>query len=438
MTCIGNRVVTAVSLALLIAFSAPNAAYPLEDHTDVEWAYGTIVDSITVTGNENTKGYVVLREMETQVGEVLERHILKRDLRFLSDLSPFATVDVQADSLAPGHCALRIHVTERSSLLIKSIVPIIEYDFEKGFEYGVRWTDKNFRGRLERLDFRYKRNQLEDDELRFSWNAPWIGWRHIAVGGGVSYFKRGELTNRTLVLESTSYSAFVALPLTKSRIAFSQIQTSLAVSRARKGGVGIETIRDVTISPLVGYLFNSRDSSLKPSRGQSFFLGVRGNFPVDDGSDPYYWVGNDVRSFVSLSDKMVVALLSNFQYQFGDFPDFSTIRLGGPGTLRAYPDGRFSGFHRWFQTIELRYQAIPKKVFYAPFVKNFDIGVSLVGFIDSGLVWKDSADFEPERLHGTAGFGVRLYSPIQDVVRFDFGFSAAGEARFYLRTGPRF
>ena len=431
------------AVGLLVLFFSPSSAFSAVS-TDtvvdsaVVWAYGTVVDSITVTGNKDTKGYVVLREMETRPGDVLEPAIFRRDVRFITDLTPFASVNVRADSLSPGHCAIRIHVTERPGLLIKSVLPVLKYDFETGINYGVRWTDKNFRGRLEQLTFQYQRNEHDDDSASFSWFAPWLGWRHIGLGARIAYFNRGDPEPNIAVLERLSTSVFLSLPLTDSRIRFSNVSTTLSVIQARNGAPGQPTDNQLTLSPSLGYTFDSRDSGLRPVHGSRFSAVLFANYPLREERLPHYSFTNEMRGFMPWRRGLVLAGLHNITYQFGDFPDYSTISLGGAGTLRGHPTRRFSGSHRWIQTVELRYLFLPKKVFWVPFFKYIDIGLGAVTFIDAGIVWTGSDSFNLENYHGTGGVGLRIYSPIRDVVRIDFGFDRNGNSRLHLSTGPRF
>ena len=429
--------------ALLTVLFVPSLAFAQEptdtvDDTAIRWAYGTVVDSITVTGNKDTRDFVILREMETRPGDVLAERIIRRDIRFITDLSPFATVEVRADSTTPGHSALRIHVTERPGLLIKSILPIVQYDFVTGINYGVRWTDKNFRGRLENLNFQYTRNERDDDRATFSWFTPWIGWRHIGLGAGVAYFNRGDNSDEEVLLEAVSYFTFLSLPLTDSRIRFANLQTTFAVNKTRTGALGQSSDNETIFQPSIGYVFDSRDSGLRPRHGGRFQLTLFNNFPIEGARAPYYRVINDLRLFHPLRPQWVLAGYSNFNYQFGDFPDYSIIRLGGSGTLRGVPNGRWEGFHRWIQTVELRYLFIPKRVFWVPFFKYIDYGLGSVLFADGGIVWQDQGSFSWNNYHGSVGLGLRIYSPIRDVVRLDWGFNVHGEQRFTLAMGPRF
>jgi outer membrane protein insertion porin family len=426
------------------------AAFPTKadpgpvDESGVSWAYGMIVDSVTVSGNEVTKDYVILREMETQPGEVLDRATLRRDIRYLGDMTPLSSVEVRAEPLGPNRCALRIRVRERSRILTNAVLPQFKYDFERGLTYGVRWNNMNFRGRLEQLTLSYSRTEHNDDTVGFSWWAPWLGWTHVSVGTGVSYFSLGDVPNEVSLLEQVGFYGFVGIPLTESRITFSQIYTRLDVNKSRIGGPASVDDNEVTdgkelsLSPLLGYRFDSRDSPLRPTNGGTVGAAVRATYPVDDGRDGYYMFSNDLRYFVGLNENSVLAFLSNLDYQFGDFPGYSYLTLGGAGSLRGQPVGRFKGYHRWFQTVEWRYLFLPRVVFSPPIIHEFDMALGLVTFADTGIVWNGSDDFDLENFHGTGGVGLRFYSPVQDVIRLDFGFDLHGNYRFHTATGIRF
>lgn len=403
-----------------------------------------LVDSVTVSGNRYTKTHVVLREMETRPGDVLERTTIRRDIRFLNDMTPFSGVKVWADSLGAGRCALRIRVRERPGILVKAVLPQFKYDFERGLTYGVRWNNKNFRGSLEQVTVSYSRNEEDDDNASLSWAAPWLGWRHVSVGAGVSYYNRGDVPYEISVLEQLGFHGFVGVPLTESRITFSQVFVSLALDKSRIGGRdtgednGLEDHKELSLSPLLGYRFDSRDSPLRPTRGGTFGASVRATYPFDDGRETYYRFSNEVRYFTGFNENSVLAFLSSFDYQFGEFPGYSYLTLGGPGSLRGRPSGRFRGYHRWFQTVEWRYQFLPRVVFSLPVIHEFDVGVGLVTFVDTGIVWNASEDFDPTHFRGTGGAGLFFYSPIQDVIRVDFGFDLHGHYRFHTATGIRF
>lgn len=433
-------------LTLALSFSPLSSAHcqttqPVFDPDRFNWAYGLVVDSISVYNNENTKTFVVLREMETRVGDLLDRVKLDRDQHFLTDLSVFAWVQVSVRRSPAGGVEVDLIVTERPTLLLKLIYPIVEYDFNRErFKYGFKWDDRNFRKRLESFSIDGNRNSVRDDNLSIGWSTAWIGWNHIGVGGRLSYFNRGDTELHSTILEQTRGSVGVSLPLTESRINFSQVVANLSVDRNRFGQTEGPSEHQVQLSPSLGYRLDRRDSRLKPHTGEfvSMFLQV---FRVVSGQgSTYYRVSNNLRVFrpIGVKRKSVIGLLSDVVYQFGEFPDYARFSIGGAGTLRGYDRRSFVGSHRWIQTLEWRYSPFAKRIYRLPFVGPTDFTLSFVSFMDGAIVWNSTDEFNFDRYHGGFGAGLRLYSPIQDVTRLDFGFNASGNFHATFSTGARF
>lgn len=400
--------------------------------------YGWVVDSVTVAGNTTTRDMVILREMETQPGNVIKEKIIERDIRFLRGLGLFADVEITADSLAPDHCALRVVVKERSSYFLKTILPIVNYDFDKGFSYGIKWNNRNFRGMRESLVASYLRDTSDNDNYSFSWFAPWLGWEHVEFGANAWYFDRNEIPINFNILEQLGASVRLGVPLTKKRISFAQFLARLAIENRQAGNTKGEFVEQKFLSPLAGILLDSRDSRLQTQRGHYFYLALANWRAVDGPSQIYYRLWNDASLFRQINERNVLAIFSSLNYQFGEYPDYLLTGLGGSGTLRGYAPGQFIGEHRWFQTFEWRYTLLPRRVFRLPYLDYFDVTLGTVMFIDSGIVWRNAEAFTADNFHGGVGFGFRIYSPYQDVIRLDIGFNAQGEVFPSLRTGIRF
>jgi outer membrane protein insertion porin family len=405
----------------------------------MEWAYGWVVDSITVAGTNKTKPIVILREMETRPGDILKKDILDRDLRYIGDFGLFANIEVSADSVSSGHCILRLTVIERSQYFFSLIYPILEYDFDrKEYGYGVKWNNKNFRGRKESINLTYKRDSSNDDNASFGWYAPYIGWRRISLNFGLSYFHRGSTPATQSILERNGSRASIALPLTDSRITRTQMISSLAVDRLRLGSSSGDEDDRVFVSPLLGFIYDNRNSPLKPNQGQYFVTTILISRAVTGRDQLFYRLTNDSRIFRTVVDGVILGIQSNLSYQFGEYPDYVIFGLGGAGTIRGYASGKFKGAHRWYQSAELRYALLPKMVFEMPLLGFIDIGLGVLAFADAGVVWDRVNEFEIDRFHGGFGVGLRLYSPYQDVIRLDLGFNRHGGIYPYFTTGIRF
>jgi outer membrane protein assembly factor BamA len=159
---------------------------------------------------------------------------------------------------------------------------------------------------------------------------------------------------------------------------------------------------------------------------------------VRGGNNTYYQVRNDIRLFRPLMRYTVLGLHSNIAYQFGEFPSYVRFGMGGARSLRGYSDGQFEGNHRWIQSLEARITPFPTWIFSVPYAKVVDVSVSGVLFVDTGIVWDNSVNFDVNRWHAGYGVGLRIFSPFQDVVGIDLGFNRRGDVHFYFSTGYRF
>jgi len=429
---------------LSLAFSIPVLADPVPqpqafDATVYEWAYGRVIDSVYVLGNSRVRDIAILREMESRAGVRLDAVSLERDQRYLTDLSVLAEVEIAVEPVGDDRCALRVMVRERPVILVKLIYPVLEYDFRnERIDYGAKWKDSNFRGRLENFSIDAVRDSDRTDRAAIGWGTSWIGWKHMGVSGRASYYHRQGLPSNVGILERTRLATGLSYPLTESRIAFSTLIGGLALSDNRLGAVGQPFEGEVIVTPSLGYLFDSRDSQLKPRRGFYSLTSIEASRRVSGGNETFYGVRNVLRFFIPLDEVTVLGLYSNFAAQLGEYPDYIRYGIGGTGSLRGYNSGVFRGEHRWFQTAELRISPWSKRVYQFPFAGNVDFAASLVAFVDGGIAWASASEFSARNVHSGAGIGFRLYSPLQDVVRLDLGYGTDGNVRPYFSTGVRF
>jgi outer membrane protein assembly factor BamA len=404
-----------------------------------QWAQGRTIDSVLVHGNSRVKTFAILREMESQPGGRLDALAVDRDQRYLGDLSPFATVEIHIEPIGDDRCILHVVVTERPGLLLKLIYPVLEYDFNtERITYGLKWNDRNFRRRLEQFSAEGLRDNHDNNSASIGWSSGWVGWKHIGVGARASYFDRNEPTSDPTIFKQSRVQTNVNIPLTERRIAFSQVLTGLGYAHNHIGVNARDTADEELISPSLGFRFDDRDASLKPRRGTLFYANALSNFVMRGASDAYYRIDNDIRFFHPLDESTVLALRSALTVQLADYPDYIRLGIGGPGTIRGYERSDFRSAHRWIQSAELRLSPWPKVLYRLPFIGLTDFQLGMVLFVDSGIGWTDKTEFKYDNFHSGFGMGLRLFSPIQDVLRLDVGYSASGRIRPYFSTGMNF
>jgi outer membrane translocation and assembly module TamA len=71
-------------------------------------------------------------------------------------------------------------------------------------------------------------------------------------------------------------------------------------------------------------------------------------------------------------------------------------------------------------------------------LQSGDIGLELAAFIDTGLAWNTSNQFNTDHSRTGYGFGIRTLLPTVGEVRFDLAFSGEGDVTFNFATWPKF
>ncbi len=416
--------------------AAPDQRFDVEAY---EWAQGRLIDTVYVHGNERVKSIAIVREMESRQGNRLDARAVDRDQRYIGDLRPFATAAIHVEPVGDDRCAIHLVVTERPTLLLKLIYPVLDYDINtERLVYGVKWYDRNFRRHLESFSLDAVRDNRRNDSAAAAWSTAWIGWRHVGASARVSYMKRGEPSSTPNIIEQTRGVVTTSIPLTQSRISFSQVILGLGLTHNRIGERDLPSFGEDLLSPSLGFRFDNRDANIKPRSGYYFYINVLANQVVNGPPATYYRLDNDMRCFIPLDASMVLGFRSAASIQLDEYPDYIRFGMGGPGTIRGYERADFRSAHRWVQTLELRILPWPKVFYRLPFIGITDFHLGLVAFVDTGIGWTSTTEFHYDNFHSGFGVGVRLFSPIQDALRLDVASDGRGSVRTYFSTGVNF
>ena len=218
---------------------------------------------------------------------------------------------------------------------------------------------------------------------------------------------------------------------------------------------------------------NSMDNPLYTRRGSSFTLSLQLTPPysllngVDYSkvglSERYKWIEYHKWMFKGdwyspLSKNTNLVLHTKFEYGFlGNYnkyrqSPFEGFRVGGSGmsgynlygsdivSLRGYKDYSLSssqGSNIYNKlSMELRYPVIlkPSSTIY------------VLGFLEAGNAWNDFNDYNPFKLHRSAGAGVRIFLPMFGLMGIDWGYgfdqvagqSDAAGSQFHFVIGQQF
>jgi outer membrane protein assembly factor BamA len=172
--------------------------------------------------------------------------------------------------------------------------------------------------------------------------------------------------------------------------------------------------------------FDDRDSQMTPTSGT---LGAARVELIDSAlgsSTSFVKYGFEVRKFVPLRERFVLAMHGVLDYIAGAdrTPFYERSSIGGVKSLRGFGTDRFIDANRFFSTIELRTRAYERDLF------GVQAELELAPFLDAGQVFGKADEVPFDALHFVGGLGFRGIVRPQVVGFVDLGFGSDGPAVF--------
>ncbi len=407
---------------------------------------GCIVDEIIVRGNTHTKRWTIIREMATKEGENLDEDILYRDHSYLRGLGFFSEVDITIDETSVGHCNIIVKVSERPNLFMKYPMPSVNYHLVKGVSYGVRWKIRNFRGTGQELFTSFEKRRGHEYGASVSWSMPWVGSYRMRLSfRGFTHQKLTVPEKADFIKEQHGGGVTMGFPLTRSLLRQVWIMPDIMLEN-RHSRLGVDGppnqngtyVNQLLLITGLTLTYDSRDNRLSPFSGTFAGVSVR-RYTSIDGMKQQYSIMSltsafylPVRGFGSL----IFAFAGN--NRDGDLPWFYQMGMGGMNDLRGYPESDLRGTSRLLSTIQWRRNVYGPNVFDIPLIGKFDLALNTIAFVDNGALMSSFDRVPYSRFHTTAGFGVEIISPIQDLVRLEVAFSEYNAPTYYIATRNRF
>ena len=408
--------------------------------------FGLVVDTIVVSGNERTKRQTIVREMATKRGAALEAELVRRDASYLRGMGFFSDIDISAIQIAPGHCRLDVTIIERPGLFMKYPYPVVNYDFEDGLSYGLRWRIKNFRGRGEELRIHALKRRDKEHGGGVSWKVPWLTGRRMQFNGSLFIYRRlEEPESDDFIKERNGLSAYFGFPLSSSIVRQLWLGTTLSIegrsSRltcARDGFLTQDLYRQNLLATGLELIFDSRDNRISAWSGiygrlrAIRFTSVHGL----EQSYIFYYAASYFYFPVGSLGTLILALEGDVRE--GDLPAFFEMGIGGTYDLRGFPENDRKGRAKIMGTLQLRRPIYGPRVFDIPYIGNFDLAMNAIVFVDNAALMDCIRDFPDSRYDTTGGIGLEVISPIQDMLRIEIGGDGKGNIAYYLSSGTRF
>lgn len=175
----------------------------------------------------------------------------------------------------------------------------------------------------------------------------------------------------------------------------------------------------------IQFKFDTRDGIFYPRKGEVFQIAFTFYHQVLGSSSDFSCLTVDLRKYLPISPKQVLALQLRMETQSGDVPFPLMSKLGGPDHLRGYYSGRFRDRNLFLIQAEWRYTLF------------WRLGISI--FAGLGQVAEFLGNIHPENFNYSLGFGFRyLYNKRESMyARMDFGWGS-GSSGIYMEGDEAF
>jgi outer membrane protein insertion porin family len=407
---------------------------------------GCVVDEIIVEGNTHTKRQTIIREMATKEGEHLDEDIVYRDHSYLRGLGFFSEVDVEIVETLPGHCSVVVSVSERPGLFMKYPLPSVNYDFVKGVSYGVRWKIKNFQGTGQELFAGFEKRRGHEHGGSISWSLPWIGQYRMRLNlQGFSHTRLTVPDKADFIKERHGGGVMLGFPLTRSLLRQVWIMPELMLENrcTRLSAAGPpnsdgDYFRQLLLVTGLSLTYDSRDNLISPMSGVFAGATVRRYTSIEGMEQQYSLMSLTANFYMPVSRLGTFIIAFRGDNRDGALPWFYKMGMGGMDDLRGYRADDARGNSRLLTTVQVRRNFFGPAAWDIPLVGKFDLSLNAVAFVDNGALMDSLNLVSHTRFHSTAGFGIEILSPIQDIARLEVAFSESGTPMYYFTTGSRF
>lgn len=395
-----------------------NSGYMLERvvdvSTDAERSVITIkiiegqIESIVLDGNNSTKDYVILREMKSKAGTVLNEKLLTKDLKRVFNLGYFS--DVAPDFLPgadPNKIILVMKVKESKTNTLNFGGGYGEREGWFGF---VDFNAENLLGTGQGVLLRGQAGQQQQTyQLRYTY--PWLF--PDKLGDRVMFSFRRWLTigKNVYLLETTEREGmYNGWEVGLNKQFTDEWNAGVTLGSEKVTPTGTATFDPYTADTIgLSLSYDTRDNWMNPTKGQYYVFGLRRGWKYSTAWTSFTKYTADLNQFVKLGEHGTLAGHMGLGFGLGDIPVSEIFYAGGANTIRGYePIEARTGKKRLLLNVEYRL--------------TFNDMFQGVIFYDWGNAWEDGWPDTFNFISGR-GFGIRLNTPMGPI-RLDYGIGA--------------
>ncbi len=405
------------------------------------------VGRVNIQGNSKTKDKVIRREGSMNPGDWFNTVELETTKSRLENLQYFSDVQVSGSPGGNGYRDIDVLVEERNTgsvgvgvgfSSVDNVVGFLTLE-QTNFDITNPW---NFTGGGQRFSMNLRAGS-ERSEFSVSLVEPWFMDRKLSLGGELFYRQSSYFSD---VYEQTNAGAsiFLRKPLSEKsslKLAYALENIGVDVNAGASPAFLAEDGDFVRSALTLSYLYDSRDSTITPRKGEKLDVslavaGLGGDVETitfsTQGSK--YW-NLKWDSILSVNGEIAFVDAIN-----GNVPIFERMFLGGGRTLRGFEFRDIGGPRDGPSGEVLGGQSLAfiNTEYTVPIIETVRAAV----FYDMGFVNTGSWDIAPEDVYSDVGVGVRIKLPISPVpLALDYAFPVSspdpvadkgGQFNFYL------
>lgn len=408
-----------------------------------------------------TRDFIILREFETEPGDIFQQAQIQQDLRSAFELGIFedVTVSLNPGDKDPRKVDVTVNVIERNT---GSVAAGVGFNFTGDLFGTLSYRQDNFGGNNQKFS---AEAQLSTRDILFdiSFTDPWIGGDPYRTSYTLNGFARRSIS---LVFDGGDNEIDLS---NGDRVRINRYGSGVTFRRpldngwSASAGTLYQRVRttdsdgntfteDAAGNPLTasgdgaddlwtvqfGVLRDQRNDAFTPTSGSVLRFGTEQSIPLGAGSIFFNRLRGSYSQYFPVSflnfNEGPQAIAINVQGGtiLGDFPPYEAFSIGGTNSVRGYDEGDLGTGQSYLQaSVEYRF----------PLFSFLGGAIFLDAGTDLGTGDNVPGSPGPDRGKPGSGFGygagVRVQTPLGPI-RVDYGFNDQGDGRLHFGIGERF
>lgn len=412
--------------------------------------YPFIVDSISISGNKTTESFVILRELNFEIGDTLTRSNAIFNRERVYSLGIFNHVYFNP-SIIDSLKILNIQVDESWYIYPIPFIEAKESDLKK-LSYGAYLRLKNFRGRNEDLTAVIALGY--DPTYQLSYYNPNLEYRNNIFFR--TTFSYSDVTNKSRIAETLNGENFsqkfigISLLVGKrldlfNRVyvlgAYSYIETPFYIPGINASDNRIDNLVEIGF----GYEHDTRDLAQFPKNG--IFSSINYNFRGLGVDGISYGIGRiDFREYRNIFHKLISKWRFSSRFAFGDeVPYYDYSIIGIDEKVRGHLSKKIEGKEYYFGSLEFYYPIIEElniDLTFIPIIPDqlltYRVGFYTQIFAETALARFEDQPFALNRFNSGYGLGLTFLVLPYQVFRVEVAFDENLKSQLVLDLGISF